>query len=493
MNYIKNLLFYLIISSSFIPANYAMAKDQCDCLLELTWVKNTFEKNDAGFEYILKEKGQKMYEEHTAQLMHRAKDIHTKIDCKNLIYTWLRFFRKGHIGVVVLKEEKQAQPIFNLDSNRIRKHERLVLDEKRFQSLIANEIKSSPIGIWESSPYKVGIVPTDSGFSGVVLEAPETPWKKDQIKFKLYPIGDGFKATLWFRDFSVKENVKVNFIGNNIIHIEGMSFFFRKSRRFEDKPLVSSYINYLYTNSPYYEQLSDRTGYVRIPSFAMSNKRAIDSVLRTNHDNIVNAQNLIIDLRNNGGGSDWAYSSLIPYIYTNPIRTVGVQLLSTELNNKTLLELSQDTLYEERQRKEFKDTYDRLKADLGNFVRVKDTNVTIDSMDRILPKPNRVAILINEYCASTTEQFLLDAKQSNKVKLYGRSTFGALDFSNMNSAISPSGEFQLWYCRSKSLRIPEMEIDGMGIQPDYYIDSSISQKDWLEFVKDTIELDEVRD
>src|SRR5690606_6289341 len=105
--------------------------------------------------------------------------------------------------------------------------------------------------------------------------------------------------------------------------------------------------------------------------------------------------------------------------------------------------------------------------------------VTIDSMDRILPKPNRVAILINEYCGSTTEQFLLDAKQSGKVKLYGRSTYGALDFSNMTSAISPSGEFQLWYCTSKSLRIPGMEIDGRGIQPDYYLDSSIPEKDWV--------------
>ncbi|WP_270087110.1 S41 family peptidase [Sphingobacterium sp. SYP-B4668] len=488
MNPTKALLSCLILFLSLIiPAKHVMAQDRCDCSSELTWVKNTFEKNDAGFGYILNEKGQKAYEDHTALLMHQAKDIRTKNDCKNLIYNWLRFFRKGHIGVIVLNEEKQSVPILKLDSNKIRNHETLGLDERRFQDQIAKQHEPSPIGVWESSPYKVGIVPTDSGYSGVLLDAPGTPWKKDQIKFKLYPDGDSFRATLWFRDFSVKENVPVHFIGNNIIHIEGMSFFLRKSRKFEDKPLVKNYINYLYTHSPYYEQLSVRTGYLRIPSFAMSNKTAIDSVLRTHHENIINAHNLIIDLRNNGGGSDWAYSSLIPYIYTNPIRTVGVELLSTELNNMAVLELSQDTLYGEKQRAEFKETYERLNADLGNFVRVREANVTVDSMDSILPNPLRVAILVNEYCASTTEQFLLEAKQSSKVKLYGSSTFGALDFSNMTSAISPSGEFQLWYCRSKSLRIPGMEIDGSGIQPDYYLDPSISQKDWVGFVLDTIE------
>jgi len=486
MNFIKNLLVCLFLFLLLIfPTDDLMADSRCDCKAELTWVKNTFEKNDAGFEYILEEKGQRAYDEHTDRMMQMATAIVTKNDCKDLIIKWLRFFRKGHIGVIDLKKEVQSAPAITLDSNRMRKHEKLSLDDKDFRHLIDNENSPSPIGIWESAPYKVGIVPADSGYTGVVLEAPGTPWKKEQIKFKLYRHGKGYRASLWMRDFTIRENVSVNFIGNNIIYIEGMSFFIRKSKAFEDTPLIKSYINYLYSRTPYYERLSDQTSYVRIPSFDMSNKRAIDSVLHKNHDNIIKCSNLIIDLRDNGGGSDWAYSSLQPYIYTNPIRTVGVELLSTELNNTALLELSQDTLYDEKSRKEFKETYDKLNAKLGSFVRVKEDIVTIDSMDRILPNPQRVAILINEYCGSTTEQFLLDAKQSSKVKLFGKSTFGSLDMSNMYHVDSPSGEFQLWYCRSKSLRIPVMEIDDRGIQPDYFLDNSIPQKDWVGFVLNT--------
>jgi len=487
MKVIKNFLFWFILCSSFLLSiNKVRGGSQCDCHAEFTWIKNTFEKNDAGFEYILKEKGQQAYDLHTDEIMKMAKAAKNKADCINLIYKWFKFFRKGHLGIVDLKKEPEPVQVVEPDENKIRKHERLTLKEKELNRLIDKESEPSPIGIWESAPYKVGIVPTDSGYTGIVLDAPETPWNKGQVKFKLYKNGENYRATIWMRNFNARENVSVEFIGNNMIHINGMAFFVRKSKSFKDTPLVKSYINYLYSRGPYFEQISDKTVYVRIPSFDMSNKRSIDSVLRVNHEKIIRTPNLIIDLRNNGGGSDDAYSSLIPYLYTNPIRTVGLELLSTELNNAALLALSKDTLYDEKSRKEFKETYDKLNLNLGKYVRVKENIISIDSMDRILPFPQKVAILINEYCGSTTEQFLLEAKQSAKVKLYGKSTYGALDISNMHHVNSPSGEFQLWYCRSKSYRIPEMAIDNVGLQPDHYLDASIPQKDWVGFVVENL-------
>lgn len=487
MKVIKNFLFWFTLcNSSLIFINKAQGETQCDCHAEFIWIKNTFEKNDAGVEYILKEKGQQAYDLHTEEIMKMAKAAKNKSECISLIYKWFKFFRKGHLGIVDLKKEPEPAQVIDLDENKIRNHERLTLNERELNHLIDNESTPSPIGIWESAPYKVGIVPTDSGYSGIVLDAPGTPWNKGQVKFKLYKNGENYRATIWMRNFSARENVTVEFIGNNIIHINGMAYFVHKSKSFKDTPLVKSYINYIYSTGPYFEQISDRTTYVRIPSFDMSNKRSIDSVLRVNHEKIIQSPNLIIDLRNNGGGSDDAYSSLIPYLYTNPIRTVGLELLSTELNNSALLELSKDTLYDKRSRKEFKDTYDKLNLNLGSFVRVKEDIVSIDSMDRIFPFPQKVAVLINEYCGSTTEQFLLEAKQSAKVKLYGKTTFGSLDISNMHHANSPSGEFQLWYCRSKSFRIPEMAIDNVGLQPDHYLDPTIPQKDWVGFVLENL-------
>ena len=88
---------------------------------------------------------------------------------------------------------------------------------------------------------------------------------------------------------------------------------------------------------------------------------------------------------------------------------------------------------------------------------------------------------------STAEQFLLAAKQSRKVKLFGTTTMGVLDISNMYAVESPAHEFRLSYCISKSRRIPDMAIDGKGITPDFYLDKSIPPTDWLTFVVHSLE------
>ena len=107
-------------------------------------------------------------------------------------------------------------------------------------------------------------------------------------------------------------------------------------------------------------------------------------------------------------------------------------------------------------------------------------------LNKILPYPKNIGIIINHKNGSTAEQFLLAAKQSKKVKLFGTTTAGVLDISNMYSVESPCKEFKLGYSLSKSLRIPDMEIDGKGIQPDYYIDKSIPQHDWVNYVNEIL-------
>ena len=63
---------------------------------------------------------------------------------------------------------------------------------------------------------------------------------------------------------------------------------------------------------------------------------------------------------------------------------------------------------------------------------------------------------------------------------------GALDVSNMYGVESPCKEFRLWYCLSKSRRIPRMAIDDIGIQPDYCIDESIPEHKWVDFVTEIL-------
>ena len=63
---------------------------------------------------------------------------------------------------------------------------------------------------------------------------------------------------------------------------------------------------------------------------------------------------------------------------------------------------------------------------------------------------------------------------------------GILDISNMYSIDSPCNEYKLGYSLSRSMRIPDFTIDDKGVQPDYYIDESIHEYEWIDFVNKTL-------
>ncbi len=242
------------------------------------------------------------------------------------------------------------------------------------------------------------------------------------------------------------------------------------------------YFKFLTTDDPVFEKLTDKTTILRIPSFSHSEKKLIDSIIDANRNIILSTENLIIDLRYNGGGSDQSFEKLLPIIYTNPIRSVGVELLSTPLNNQRMIDFMNDPDFTEEDKKWAKDALEKLNKHIGEFVSVDSTTVTIETYDTIYPYPKNVGIIINEGNGSTTEQFLLAAKQSQKVKLFGTTTVGVLDISNMYFINSPCNDFKLAYSLSRSMRIPDFTIDDKGIQPDYYIDKTISKYDWIDFV-----------
>ncbi|WP_312365705.1 S41 family peptidase [Sphingobacterium sp.] len=242
--------------------------------------------------------------------------------------------------------------------------------------------------------------------------------------------------------------------------------------------------NPLNAKKPFFEKINESTAYIRVPDFEITEKVAIDSVILANRKIILSTENFIIDVRNNQGGSDASYSSLIPLLYTQPIRTVGALFYSTDLNNQRMLELSQNPDFDEESKQTFKKYYEKLAAHKGEYIDLFDKKVNITKQDTAYPYPKNIGILINENNGSTTEQFLLSAMQSKKVKLYGRTTKGMLDISNVNIVTSPCGDIELYYGLSKSFRIPEFPVDDIGLQPDVFIDKTIDANEWINFVSD---------
>ena len=459
------------------------AKGQtCDCESNFEWIKKTFEENDAGFQYILEKKGQTAYNIHNQLMLEKVKSAKTLTDCTKLLYEWLTFFRLGHIGIELIQTEQN----FSQTANKSNVSEKREINIPQFEKYISTKQETDFEGIWETGAYKIGIQKEGNNYTGFIIEADVDGWREQgQVKLKIKHEGDKLKSTFYMRDHSPVESEKIELIGNNYLQI-GQQTLKRLNPIFHDEKYVENYIKLISSQNPYLEELNSNTLYFRIPSFDLSYKPAIDKLIADNREKILKTKNLIIDVRNNGGGGDGSFAELTPFLYTNPIRVVAIEFLSTVLNNKAILELSMNADFSENERKGFKDIYDKFQAKMGEYVNPFDDAIYVRNQDIVYEYPNNVGIIINERNGSTTEQFLYEAKQSKKVKLFGVTTSGALDMSNMNSVESPCKEFELWYCMSKSIRVPDMTIDDIGLQPDYYLDKTIPQYKWVEFVSDIL-------
>jgi len=56
----KHIILFAVI---FLTSNITIAQ-KCNCGVAFKWMKTAFEENDAGFKYILDQKGNEAYEAH---------------------------------------------------------------------------------------------------------------------------------------------------------------------------------------------------------------------------------------------------------------------------------------------------------------------------------------------------------------------------------------------------------------------------------------------
>ena len=209
--------------------------------------------------------------------------------------------------------------------------------------------------------------------------------------------------------------------------------------------------------------MNDSTFFLRIPSFADSES---NKIVEKNLKEITSRPYLIVDLRGNGGGNDMNFQTLMALVYSQPYLTHGVDLYATpeflSLYRKLATENPKETWA-----KFCQDMADSVAQHLGGYVlRPGLQRIRLIKRDSVYPYPRKVGILIHGRNASSAEQFILEAKNSEKVTLFGNEpTQGTIDLSNVYSFTSPLGWFQLSIPTTRSCRWPDITIDGKGIAP----------------------------
>lgn len=432
-------------------------------------------------------------------LFQLEKELRIKIQqypdsCGKYLFSYTSWFRDNHLRIkrVYSSSGSDNKTIFepkiflgNLDS-----------------LLLLNAKNNSIEGIWHSFRGDVAIVksPTNKEFIGVSISYKN--YKKNQIVFSLIRLKDyefAMTSYPYNNDFKPLEGKASFRLENKVLELHDDTRFVRKTNSaISDDALLYSYVPEFPNGTnifPLAIKLSDSTFYLRIPSF-MDNDA--EKLTKKHWTAITSTPNLIIDIRNNGGGQDEFYQILSDLIYTQPYENKGVEWYATENNIK---------MYEDALKNgDIRDgeegilwtnsLINEMKKKLGGFVihPMMGGDQTIKN-DTIFPYPKRVGIIINEGNASSAEQFLLSAKQSSKVILFGNSnTAGVLDYSNAISENLPSNKFELIFPMTRSRRLPDQPIDNVGISPDVIVPYNATDQlfdrldQWVYFVKNYLEL-----
>lgn len=215
--------------------------------------------------------------------------------------------------------------------------------------------------------------------------------------------------------------------------------------------------------------IDNNTFLIRIPSFnydevnVQSIKNAVNEYKMSGNDN------LIIDIRGNGGGLDYTYTPLYELIYNQPFNLMGVEFRASS----DVASLLRDAYKAQNGNPVWALALaDSIDTGQYEFIPVPMSNEPI-TLDSICQLPKRVAVIIDNNVASAAEQFLILAKScSNRVTIYGKdNTLGAVDYSNLMPFDLPCSSISCYIPTSRTIGIglANHGIDGVGIAPDVTI------------------------
>ncbi len=454
------------------------------CAAELEWISDYAARNYAGFDVKVIDATRPAYESLLGELRPAAASVAVTAECDAILARWREFFQDGHLSFGRRSTADAAGSSANESPDAIRARfadwESTELTEKQARATLDSLGASrEPLeGVWESvtGAYRVAVLRdrgADRDFTMTILRADSVWWVPGQMKatFTHAPSG-GYDVRFYMLDHSERQ-WKGEVRRNMLLLDQGSTWL----RVWPDAPDDVSRDEYLASQNTRFaaRELAPGTVLVHIPTFG--NPRGMDSLFAAEGDRIRGADRLIIDVRGNGGGSDFNYRELIPLIYTHPFTIVSSRALATEENILAQERLAADTTFPEAQRAQLARLAAQMRTAKGGWLDFPDR---VHREPRVLEKPRRIAVLTDRGCASSCEQFLLAARKSRKVTVYGDRTAGILDFGNVRSAHMPEGTLVLNHPVTRSKRVPHAAIDNVGIQPHVRIPSDeLVPIDWV--------------
>lgn len=455
--------------------NLSFGQEQCNCELTLQNLIGKIETEYPGLKE--KTKDSLLYRSLKKSLILEAKNTPDSL-CLSILKQYTGFFKDSHIWILpaAKKETKNTETL--IKETRNSEKESIKISFKAFQKRLTKT--ADPLeGIWKTEGYTIGLIKTGiNEYTGFIIEANSKLWKPKDLKFKLKG-KDHFEYLM--ADGSLQEG-SYSSVEECILFFKEIGSVFIKQ---EPRPKLSAaeLIEKVDALEGFYvRKLTAKTTLIRPSIFSYGYVERIGKMIEAQQDLLGKTENLIVDLRGNGGGTDDAYFKLLPFLVTSPVRSMGVEYLATQtlIDGLETYKLGLKDIEENKTQIERINRNQKLfKANLGKFVNPEGKAVSIDTIKIAQNSPKQIVILSNEQVGSAAENLLLTAGQSKKVKILGRPSFGVLDYASARFFKFGCPNYQLLLPTYRSLRLPDYPIDNIGVQPDVYLDASVT--DWLDY------------
>lgn len=437
---------------------------KCDCIKNIKVLQQTIEENQASFQHqVIEMSRHNEYLMFKNEIINKAGKISNQRDCIGLVALYLSFIKDEHCFIAY-------------DSGYTPKSTKIIPPKQKGKHL------QHPItGIWyfQDGSFSISVFPSTSTFGewvAVIHEDQTGSWRKGQLKIEFYSDTNNALSCIYWQKNLVPRQHKVKYTDSTLLIGRRLQFYREKQNVYSDQIIKSDF---------YFESLSAQTNYLRIQSFDLTHKRTIDSLLTTHRTDLASKNNLIIDVRNNGGGGFETFQGLLPYVLDQNV--FAYPYYSSVWVSKANLEYYDSTKYEYAESKldSTNETMyiDFLKQHEGGF---SPTEPLYDTIQLEVGLPLRIALVFNRYTASTAEGFVLQARSSGKVHTFGENSAGAVSYGDWRPIALP--ELNIWVAMTtkKMVFTTNEDLEGIGIKPGQDL-STINENDWVTKIMELLE------
>jgi hypothetical protein len=404
-------------------ASVALAQPSaCDCRTDLDTLVAKIERNYVGWHLeIAGARREPRFRRLVTQLRAKAPNA-DDVACLFLLRELTDWFHDGHLFVfeqpTIPPDEAQrraaAAPARPLEEAALRRE----WNERR--------TGRDPIeGIWYTPGYRMAVVrsPNAREFIGVVLRSDSALWRPGQVKARfIRESGGGYRTVLLADDHTTRHltaRIYRNLLLATTPTVWGREF-----------PLAGAEVGTLDPIDPTRPTIRlDGTDavVVSVPSHDPRYRPVLDSLVRRYRDTLLARPVLLVDVRGDLGGGSLTTMPLVPYLVSAttrpPIGPEGPSMVVSSPDNIRYFQRgwNPDSIAE------------RMAAAPGRVLPLL-RNETLGMPfpnDSVTPNPVRVGVLMDRGVASAGEAFVLQARRSTKVTLFGENSFGVIDYQSV--------------------------------------------------------------